>query len=64
MIATVIQKYVVAFVALLVTNLLATVTATGFVFPHSVGGWISFVATTVGGTFAVWVKSNFKQGSV
>lgn len=53
-----IAKAVVAFFALLVTNLVTNLTATGFVFPHNVSGWLAFLGTTIVGTFGVWWKAN------
>lgn len=54
-----VSKAAVAFVALVVTNLLAQLTATGFAYPTTVNGWLTLALTTVVGTFGVWVKSNF-----
>lgn len=54
-----VSKAAVAFLALVVTNLLAQFTATGFAYPTSLSGWLTLVVTTVVGTFGVWLKSNF-----
>lgn len=58
MIASV-SKAAMAFLALIVANLLAQLSATGFAYPTSLSGWLTLVGTTVAGTFVVWLKSNF-----
>jgi hypothetical protein len=59
-----ISKAAIAFLALFATNLLASLTATGTVWPHTVNGWVTFVGTVLVGTFGVWVKSNFTTDTV
>ena len=53
-------KSILAFVALVVTNLLAVVVDpnTSAIVPQTGQQWVSAVVTTVVGTFLVWVKSN------
>lgn len=53
-----ISKALIALVALIVANLWAQLTATGAVLPHNVSGWVALLATSIGGTFLVWLKSN------
>lgn len=53
-----VSKAAVAFLALVVTNLLAQLTVTGFAYPTTLSGWVTLVATTVVGTFGVWLKAN------
>lgn len=55
---TSVAKAAVAFVALVVTNLVAQLTATGFAYPTSTDGWVALVVTTVVGTLGVWAKAN------
>lgn len=59
-----VSKAAIAFLALVVTNLLAQLTATGFAYPTTVSGWLTLVGTTLVGTFGVWLKSNFTTDSV
>jgi hypothetical protein len=47
-------KSILSFVALVVTNVLAMHVAAG----SSTMQWVTAVATTVVGTFVVWVKAN------
>lgn len=54
-----ISKAAVAFLAIFVANLLATLSATGTVLPQTVNGWLTLVGTTLVGSFGVWLKSNF-----
>lgn len=58
-----ISKALIALVMLVIANLWQTLTATGAVFPHTVGGWVALVATSIGGSFLVWLKSNNPFGS-
>jgi hypothetical protein len=51
-------KAILAFVSLALTNLIAVVANTDGVLPQTVGQWVTAVLTTLGGTFAVWAKSN------
>lgn len=55
-------KALLAFLALVATNLLTTLSATGAVWPDTTHGWVTLVGTTVVGTFAVWAKGNTAAG--
>ncbi len=51
-------KAIVAFVSLLITNLLANVVVAGHVVPQDLSEWAVAVLTTLAGTFAVWSQAN------
>lgn len=52
-------KAILAFVALVVTNVAALVNGTGgAVVPQTVAQWVWALGTTFVGTYVVWAKSN------
>ncbi len=51
-------KSILAFVALLVTNLSANIANSGTLTPQTTGEWLTLLLTTVAGTFAVYAKRN------
>lgn len=51
-------KSIMAFLALLVTNMAAEVASTGQPWPSDTAGWMTLLGTTIGGTLLVWAKSN------
>lgn len=51
-------KSILAFVALIVTNLSANVANSDVLAPQTLAEWLVLVGTTVVGTFAVYQKAN------
>ena len=51
-------KSIVAFLALLATNLVNEVVTTGTPWPVDWQGWLTLLVTTLGGTMMVWYKTN------
>lgn len=57
-------KAILAFLALLVTNVSTRLVANGEPLPQTGEEWVTFAATTVGGTWLVYRKANAPKVSV
>lgn len=55
-------KAILAFVALVLTNLSANLAVTDSASPHTTSQWVTLLVSTVVGTFAVWAKANEPNG--
>lgn len=53
-----VAKAVLAFLALLATNVATALVSSGQPWPHDRAGWLTFAVTIVGGTWLVYQKSN------
>jgi hypothetical protein len=51
-------KTILAFLSLLATNIATRLVTMGEPLPESAGDWLTFIVTTVGGTWLVFQKSN------